>query len=595
MKAGDINPRQLETARILSPRRRSSKAHTIDELADEQLAHYGIERHSEYGQILHDIVSRLYEVQDLWDVTLRTIAELPRTERIAYFNAKKFLCFQLAKILDTLQNPFRATYQSLNLTDGSLCAKGSYAIFDNVAAMFSANPVIVRSATYIYACTEWIDDAFKGKELLLEVYSRLVNPTSIALANYIVDIEAGPEAQNYWAYNFNSGMAAIDAVLTHIVDIEDVIISSRNTYGGTYQLLVDLFARKSKHKVSLEWFDGYNGEAFESCLKQVQYKHRLALERGSRIHVYLESPCNPHGYALDVPAICRLAHAAGCRVVLDSTVGTPFLYKPLRRPDAQERPDFVVHSYTKDICGNGNTTAGVVIGRNDDMFMPKGKPGDGTGWEETLFWDVYYIKGAFLDSDKSFEVLTGLKTLDLRMKQKTINTKILATFLNSHPDIRVNCNALEDNPNHGIAQLVLHHGMPAPLFTIDMDSAGLGRETFQSFFDCLDPMFNHMVSLGQTNTMVLCPALTSHSEMSEQAQRDAGIFLTTIRISVGMENPKQLIGHFINAVRLTIDPARPGFSDGFMSESDIDHMCEEIYLESHRKFVQGSRPMASFL
>jgi hypothetical protein len=83
--------------------------------------------------------------------------------------------------------------------------------------------------------------------------------------------------------------------------------------------------------------------------------------------------------------------------------------------------------------------------------------------------------------------------------------------------------------------------------------------------------------------------------MSEQAQRDAGIFLTTIRISVGMENPKQLIGLFLNAVRLTIDPARPGFSDGFMSESDIDHMCEEIYLESHRKFVQGSRPMASFL
>src|SRR5262245_9707613 len=251
MKAGEISPKELDTARILSPRRRSSKAQSIEELAAEQLAHYGIDRHSDYGRTLHDIVSRLYEVQcsmqDLWDITLRTLADLPRGERIAYFNAKKFLCFQLAKILDTLQNPFRATYQSLDLTDGTLCAKGTYAIFDNVAAIFSANPVIVRSATYIYACTEWIDDAFKGKELLLEVYSRLFNPTSIALANYIVDIEAGREAHNYWAYNFNSGMAAIDAVLTHIVDIEDIIISSRNTYGGTYQLLVDLFARKSKH------------------------------------------------------------------------------------------------------------------------------------------------------------------------------------------------------------------------------------------------------------------------------------------------------------------------------------------------------------
>lgn len=90
-------------------------------------------------------------------------------------------------------------------------------MFDNVTAIFSANPVIARTATYIYACAEWIADAFEGKELLLEIYSRLLNPTAIALANYIVDLEAGPYAREYFAWNFNSGMAAIDAVLAHVL------------------------------------------------------------------------------------------------------------------------------------------------------------------------------------------------------------------------------------------------------------------------------------------------------------------------------------------------------------------------------------------
>ena len=92
-----------------------------------------------------------------------------------------------------------------------------------------------------------------------------------------------------------------DAILTHLIDTEDIIIASRNTYGGTYQLLVDLFAKKNKQRVALEWFDGYTGEAFAETLKDMQYKHRVAIEKGRRIHVYVESPCNPHGYVLDVP------------------------------------------------------------------------------------------------------------------------------------------------------------------------------------------------------------------------------------------------------------------------------------------------------
>src|SRR5213075_2376173 len=127
----------------------------------------------------------------LWELTVRELGALDRGERIALFNAKKFLCFQLAKLLDTLQNPFRATYQSLVEHQSSRLAKGPYPIFDNVTAIFSSTPVITRTATYLYACTEWIDEAFHGREMLLEVYSRLLNPTSTSLANHIVDLECG--------------------------------------------------------------------------------------------------------------------------------------------------------------------------------------------------------------------------------------------------------------------------------------------------------------------------------------------------------------------------------------------------------------------
>src|SRR5262249_711342 len=155
-------------------------------------------------------------------LTGETIESLDRSDRIAYFNAKKFLSFQIAKLLDTLQNSFRRTYQSLDYTLGTQSAKGPYALFDNVSAIFSATPVSAVTATCVYACAEWVAEAFEGKEFLEQIYSRLLNPTSLALANYIVDLEAGPYAREYLAWNFNSGMAAIDTALAHVLGRGDV-------------------------------------------------------------------------------------------------------------------------------------------------------------------------------------------------------------------------------------------------------------------------------------------------------------------------------------------------------------------------------------
>lgn len=579
----------LDQMRRLSPRRKTTTATSAPELVAEQLEHFGIDPASPFGKSLARVAGRLYEIdgdlQQLWRVTLESIDTLDRSDRIAYFNAKKFLSFQLAKLLDTLQNPSRRTYQSLAYSPTTLSAKGPYALFDNVTAIFSANPVIARTATYIYACAEWIEDAFQGKELLLEIYSRLLNPTSVSLANYIVDLEAGPFARQYMAWNFNSGMAAIDAVLAHVLGRDDILLTSRHIYGGAHQLINDWYAKPSNLEVAVETFDGYGAEQFLACWEKSLEKYAERFAAGRKAYVYLESPCNPHGYVLDVPAICRAAHARGLRVILDATVGTPFLCRPLVRDDETERPDFVVHSYTKDLSGTGSVIAGVVIGKNEDMFLPKGESAGGVSWDQTLFWNVYYVKGAFLNADAAFEVLQGVRTLEVRMLAKCINTEILARFFGAHPAINVHCSALAEDENSPLREKLLFLGLPAPLFTTDMPS--LPREAFQRFFDSLAPTFDHMISLGQSNTIVSCPALTTHSELNLEALREAGIMPTTIRFAVGDEDPRDLIAHFVHAARLAIDPTVPGFSAGFMSMPKTEQLIRECYLNAHTRYIDA--------
>ncbi len=199
------------------------------------------------------------------------------------------------------------------------------------------------------------------------------------------------------------------------------------------------------------------------------------------------------------------------------------------------------------------------------------------------------MKGAFLDSDKAFEVLSGMKTLELRLLKKCINTLILARWLAGHPQVKVSGPASPDDPNREICARLSYLGLPAPLFTIEFERAGLDRMAFERFFDSLAPMFGHMVSLGQSNTVVLCPALTSHSELDAAALRAAGITPTTIRISVGDEEPRELIAGFLATARLAIDPLRPGFSAQFPDGVAIDRLCDEVYLDVHARHA-AARP-----
>jgi cystathionine beta-lyase/cystathionine gamma-synthase len=416
-----------------------------------------------------------------------------------------------------------------------------------------------------------------------------------------VDLEAGALSGEYLAWNFNSGMAAIDATLANVVGYQDVVLASRNVYGGTYQLLHDWYGKQSNLDVAVRWFDGFTVEAFRAALMETQRECAGRLAEGRHIYVFLESPCNPHGHVLDVPGICRAAHEFGLTVICDATVGTPILQPVLQRDDPLERPDFVIHSYTKDLAGSGTTTAGVCIGRNERMFIPKGEtvtaPGpDGQPriyrWDESLFWNVYYVKGAFLDADKAFEVINGMRTVELRIINKCINTLVLARALARHPAINVRCSAVEGNENFELRERLMFLGLPAPLFTLDFETelgANIGRESFQRFFDCLEPAFGLQVSLGQVNTVVLCPALTSHSELSGEALRQAGISPTTIRVSVGEEDPRTLLAQLMRAAELTLEPACRGFLGYFPAPDELDRLYESTYVDVHRRYA-ASRP-----
>jgi len=580
----DQNQEKFSAAKKLSPKRNSTQATTIDELAGEQLAHFNIEVNSDLGRALLATMERIYDcqgnVEQMWHEAQASMQSLNAAEKTALFNAKKFLSFQLAKVLDTLQNPFRSSYQNLNFSQSTLSAKSAYPVFDNVNAIFSATPAITRTATYIYACAEWISDAFEGKEMMLDIYSRLLNPTSISLANHIVDLEAGPYSGEYLAWNFNSGMSAIDATLSHLLGHEDILIASQNIYGGAHQLIHDWFAKPSNLNVAVKQFAGENTQAFVNTLAEIKQQYSDRIAAGKQIYLYIESPCNPHGYVLDVPALCAIAHESGIRVILDATVGTPFLVQPLQRERAEERPDFVIHSYTKDLTGSGSVIAGCVIARNEDMFIPKGM----TGWDNTLFWNVYYVKGAFLNADTAFEVMAGMRTLEVRMLKKCITTQIFATFMDSHPMLTVNCNGLPNNKNRALAEKNLFLGFPSGLFTVDMGST-ISDDAFQRFFDCLEPAFSHMISLGQTNSIVSCPGLTTHSELSAEQQHEAQIFPTTIRFAMGIENPMDLITHIVAAAELAIDPVIPEFSSKFMSIERARTMARETYLLMQQQYV----------
>lgn len=564
-----------------------NKVDTITVSKKRKLESLGIEPQSKSGQLVEQLLEKISSASEVSYALQKHIVDalesFERSEVQSLFNVKKMISFEMAKLLHDLHPTFRSL--SSKLVDSGTQSVDLANIAANVPALFSSSPVVAKTATYTFASTEVAAEAFKGNEPTHHIYSRLMNPTSIILALKMVELEAGQYSGQYMAYNFNSGMAAIEAILSNILKYNDILIVSRHVYGGVYQLLVDYFAHPKRLNCKIEWFDGESATEFYDFLNTVKHNYREDIEAGSQVHVYLESPCNPHGKLLDVAGICEVSHASDLLVILDSTVATPALYRPLSHSRKEKRPDFVVHSYTKDISGHGNVIGGVVIGETHRMFVPKGHQQNGVNWNETLFWDVYYIKGGFLSSEGCSEVLNGLKTLELRMLKKAINTTVLTSYLASNRFIRVNSPLISTDEQKKILSEHFRCAMPAPLFSFDLELVNISATAFSAFLDSLEPLFSQMVSLGQINTIALCPALTSHSEMDELALQQAGITATTIRLSVGCNSPYELATHFRYVSASFIDPLCEGFSEAFMSDDELKQLILDTTIAVHQRVL----------
>ena len=209
-------------------------------------------------------------------------------------------------------------------------------MFDNVTAIFSATPVIARTATYIYACAEWIEDAFQGKELLLEIYSRLLNPdVDLAGESDRRSRSRAATADQYFAWNFNSGMAAIDGVLAHVLGRDDVLITSRNIYGGAHQLIHDWYAKSSNLEIGVETFDGYGVAEFIACYDRAKREIRRSLRRrASRRTSISKAPAIRTATCSTCPASAARRTSAGCAWCSMPPSARRFSFGRCKRTDA---------------------------------------------------------------------------------------------------------------------------------------------------------------------------------------------------------------------------------------------------------------------
>ena len=261
------------SARQLSPLRNTTAASEIDALVAEQLRHFSIDPEGAYGEALARLTRNLYQANvaanDLWLATIDT------HRRSRPQGPRRLFQRQALRLLPARQDPRHAAEpaaQDLPVAGGQDRARGrprARTRSSTTSRPSSApRPVITRTATYLYACVEWVEDAFKGKELLHEIYSRLLNPTSVSLANHIVDVEAGPlrrasispgTSTPAWPRSMRRS--------SHLVGYQDIVLASRNVYGGSYQLLHDWYGKRSNLDVAVRLVRRLHGAAdFEAAL-----------------------------------------------------------------------------------------------------------------------------------------------------------------------------------------------------------------------------------------------------------------------------------------------------------------------------------------
>lgn len=409
--------------------------------------------------------------------------------------------------------------------------------YESEATTKAAAVPIYQTTSYTFDDTQHGADLFDLK-VQGNIYTRIMNPTSDVLEQRLAAMEGGIAG-----LALASGMAAITYAIQCICEVGTNIVSTSQLYGGTYNLFAHALPRQGidVRMVSHDDFAGFD----------------QAIDENTRA-IFCESIGNPAGNIVDIEQLANIAHKHGVPLIVDNTVATPYLCRPI-----EFGADIIVHSLTKYIGGHGTSIGGIIIDsgtfdwvKNKDRFAMLNEPDPsyhGVIYTEALGPAAYIGRcrvaplrntGAAISPFNAFQILQGLETLGLRMERHCENAEKLANYLNSHDKIDwVNYAALNDSPYQQSCQKITA-GKASGILSFGIKG---GLKSGEQFIDALE-MILRLVNIGDAKSLACHPASTTHRQLNDDELAAAGVSSDLVRISVGIENIDDIIADVSQAL-----------------------------------------------
>lgn len=396
---------------------------------------------------------------------------------------------------------------------------------------------LYQTTSYAFKDTDHAADLFALKEFG-NIYTRLMNPTTDVFEKRVAALEGGAAA-----LATASGQAAITYAILNIAGAGDEIVSATSLYGGTYNLFSTTLAKLG---ITVRFVDSSDPENFR---KAITSKTKA---------LYAEVIGNPRGDVLDIEAVADIAHEHGIPLIVDNTFPSPFLLRPL-----EHGADIVVHSATKFIGGHGTSIGGVIVDGGkfnwaaNDKFPGLTEPDPsyhGVVYTDAVGSIAYIIKarvqllrdmGAAISPFNAFLLLQGLETLHLRMERHSENALKVAQFLEAHEGVQaVSYSGLSSHPSYELAQKYLPKGQGAILTFEIKGGIEAGRQVINHV-----KLFSHLANVGDSKSLIIHPASTTHQQLSEEEQIAAGVNPGLIRLSIGTESIDDILFDLDQAIR----------------------------------------------
>ncbi len=399
-----------------------------------------------------------------------------------------------------------------------------------------ADPATDSRAVPIYQTTSYVfhNSAHAAARFGLadpgNIYGRLTNSTQDVLEKRVAALEGGVAA-----LAVASGAAAITYTIEALAQAGEHIVAQKTIYGGSFNLLGHTLPLLG---INTTFVDIHNLEEVEAAI------------RPETKAIFIETLGNPNSDIPDIDAIAEIAHKHGLPLAIDNTFGTPYLIRPI-----EHGADIVVHSATKFLGGHGTTLGGIIVDSGKFDWKASGKyapiAAANPSYHGISFVDavgpaafVTYIRaillrdtGAAISPFNAFLLLQGIETLSLRLERHAENTKKVVEYLSNHPKVaKVNHPSLPDHPENALYNKYFPNG-GASIFTFDIKG---GQKEAHAFIDALE-IFSLLANVADVKSLVIHPATTTHSQLSEEELADQGIFQSTIRLSIGTEHIDDII------------------------------------------------------